>query len=105
MLDEKDLQALQAMMEMVVDVRAEKTEKLIDSKIESRAIQAENLILNEMDRTRSITESKIAAVQKNMDELSQYCRITKLESDNISLLLPMITRLEKEFEEFKQRTA
>jgi hypothetical protein len=90
MLDEKDLQVLQAMMETVVDARAVKTE---------------NLLLDELSRTRSILEKRIETVQKNMDELSQYYRITKLENDNTSLLLQMIHDLRKEVDELKQRIA
>lgn len=124
MLDEKDLQALQVMMKAIVDERAmqtektvnERTEKLIDAsanetrttlteEMDKRFTQSENLILEELDRTRSIVEDKIAAVQKNMDELAQHYRITKLESDNTSLLLQMIAKLDKEVEELKQRIA
>lgn len=90
MLDEKDLQALQTMMETVVNNRAEKTE---------------NLLLDELSRTRSILDKKIDAVQKNMEELSQYYRITKLENDNTSLLLQMINDLRKEVDELKRKIA
>lgn len=86
MLDEKDLQAIAGL-------------------INDRAARTENLILDELSRTRSILEDKIETVKRNMDELSQYYRITKLESDNTSLLLQMIVKLEKDVEELKQRTA
>ena len=86
MLDEKDLKALQAMMESVVDTRVEKTEKLI----EDRTSQAENLLLEEISRTQNLLEKKMEIVQKNLDELSQYHRITKLENENTALLLQMI---------------
>ena len=101
MLDEKDLQALQAMMQTVV----ERTETKLIKEMDKRFKVSENLILGELDRTRNILEDKIEAVRRNMDELSQYYRITKLESDNTSLLLQMITRLDKEIEELKQRIA
>lgn len=97
MLDEKDLQALQAMLE--------KTEINMLTEIDKRFTQSENLILGELDRTRDIMESKIATVQKNIDELAQHYRITKLESDNTSLLLQMIAKLDKEVEELKQSIA
>jgi hypothetical protein len=40
-----------------------------------------------------------------MDGLSLYYRITKLEGDNTTLLLKMITKLEKEVEVLKQKIA
>lgn len=97
MLDEKDLQAIAGLIT--------KSESNVLTEMDKRFKESENLILNELDRTRSIMESKIAAVQKNMDELSQYYRITKLESDNTSLLLQMITKLDKEIEDLKKRIA
>ncbi len=112
MLDEKDLQILQAMMETVVDTRVVQIEKSIDVRvaqteklIDARVAQTENLLLDELSRTRSILEKKIETVQKNTEELSQYYRITKLESDNTSLLLQMINDLRKEFEELRQKIA
>ncbi|HHV11759.1 MAG TPA: hypothetical protein GXX75_15910 [Clostridiales bacterium] len=88
MLDEKDLQMLQGMMERVVNARAVQTEQLIES-----------------SKIRSIQEQRIETVQRNMDELSQYYRITKLESDNTALLLQMITDLKKEVDELKRKIA
>ncbi len=101
MLDEKDLQVLQTMMQTVVDARAVQTENLF----ESRVAQTENLLLDEISRTRNILEKRVEAIQKNMDELSQYYRITKLENDNTSLLLQMIIDLRKDVEELKQKIA
>lgn len=97
MLDEKDLQAIAGLIT--------KSESKILTEIDNKFKESENLILNELDRTRSIMENKIEAVQRNIEELSQYYRITKLESDNTSLLLQMITRLDKEIEELKQKIA
>ncbi len=105
MLDEKDLQAFQVMVKAIVDESANETRTTLTREMDKRFTQSENLILEELDRTRSIMEDKIAAVQKNMDELAQHYRITKLESDNTSLLLQMIAKLDKEVEELKQRIA
>ena len=101
MLDQKDLQAIQAMMETVVDSRVEKTERLI----EDRTSRAENLLLDELSRTQNILEKRIELVQKNLDELSQYHWITKLENDNTTLLLQMINDLKKEVDQLKQEIA
>lgn len=100
MLDQKDLQALQNMMEQVIDTRIAESEK----KMEKVVTQSENLILEELERTRNILEQNINAVQKNVDELNQYYRITKLENDNTSLLLKMTNDLSKRLEEVERRT-
>lgn len=100
MLDQKDLQALQNMMEQVVDTRIAESEK----KMEQVVTQSENLILEELKRTRNILEQNINAVQKNVDELNRYYRITKLENDNTSLLLKMTNDLSKRLEEVERRT-
>ena len=97
MLDEKDLQAIAGLIT--------KSEANILTEIDNRFAQTENLILDEMDRTRNIMEDKIETVKKNVDELSQYYKITKLESDNTSLLLQMINDLKKEVDDLKQRIA
>lgn len=86
MLDEKDLQAIASL----IDSRAEKTEKLL---------------LDEMGRVQTYLEKQILQVQKNLDELQQYYRITKLENDNTALLLRMIETLQKDVEELKKKTA
>ena len=47
---------------------------------------------------------EIDKIQKNLDELSQYYRITNLENDNTALLLKMIDELTKRVEELEKRT-
>ena len=86
MLDQKDLEAIA---------------KLIDA----RAEQTENLLLDEIGRTQTYLEKQITEVKKNMEELSQYYRITKLENDNTTLLLKMIDQLNRRVEELEKRTA
>jgi len=86
MLEQKDLDAIRAIMK----------EEITES---------ENLILEEMERTRKILDDKISQVQKNMDELNNYYKITRLENDNTSLLLKMIDELSRRVEELEKRTA
>ena len=86
MLDEKDLQAIAKL----IDARAEKTE---------------DLLLDEIGRTQSYLEKQISEVKKNIDELNQYYRITRLENDNTTLLLKMIESLQKDVEELKKKAA
>ena len=86
MLDEKDLQAIAEL----IDARAEKTE---------------DLLLDKIGRTQSYLEKQIVEIKKNIDELNQYYRITRLENDNTALLLKMIESLQKDVEEQKKKTA
>lgn len=90
MLEEKDLQAIKSIVEDVVD---------------KRISESENLILKYVDDTRKTLERQIAQVQKNIEELNQYYRITKLENDNTALLLKMVDGLSKRVEELEKKTA
>lgn len=89
MLDQKDLELLQKTMESVVDSRTTDSEKRMEAVIDSR----------------TILENQINAIQKNLDELAQYYRITKLERDNTALLLKMIDELSKRIEVLEKKTA
>lgn len=88
MLEQTDLEVLQKMMETIID---------------KRITESENLILKEMDRVQMNLTNKINEVQKNLDELNQYYRITKLENDNTALLLKMIDALPKRAEELEKK--
>ena len=101
MLEQKELDVLKNMMESVL----EKSEESILSKVDERLANSENLLLEEMERKRSILDTKIERVQKNLDELSQHYRITKLENDNMALLLKMIEGLTRRVEELERKTA
>lgn len=53
-------------------------------------------------------EEQIDTVKKNLDELSQYYEINKLENDNTTLLLKMIDNLSdlsKRITELEKKTA
>ena len=86
MLERKDLEAIAKL----IDVKLEKTERIL---------------LDEIVRTQNILEEKINTVQKNIDELKQYYKITRLESDNTSLLIQMITELQKRVTELESKRA
>lgn len=90
MLEEKDLQAIKSIVEDVID---------------TRLTESENLILKYVDDTRKTLEKQIEQVRKNMEELNQYYRITKLENDNTALLLKMVDGLSKRVEELEKKTA
>ena len=86
MLDEKDLLA-------------------IANLIDSRAKKTETLLLDGIARTQNHLEKKVELVQKNINELNQYHRISKLENENTTLLLQMIQDLKKEVDELKKKIA
>lgn len=44
-------------------------------------------------------------VRKNLEELNQHYRITKLENDNTAMLLKMIDDLSRRIGELEKRTA
>lgn len=89
-MEQKDLEMIKNVMESVVD------ERLTDS---------ENLILVEVGRVRKILEDRMNQLQENTDELNQYCHSAKQERDNTALLLKMIEDLTKRVEELEHKTA
>lgn len=102
MLGQDDIKLLKGMMESVID---ERMPKVIESVIDERLSKTENFMLDEIGRTQVYLENKINKVQKNLEELNQYYRITKLENDNTALLLKMIEELSKRVEELEKKTA
>lgn len=83
MLEEKDLSAIAEIVHL-------------------QAVETENLVLDKMGRTQEYLDKRIGDIQKNLEELQQYYRITKLEKDNTTLLLKMIETLQKDVEKLKQ---
>ncbi|MGC4018676.1 MAG: hypothetical protein QM793_05245 [Muricomes sp.] len=90
MLEQKDLEMIRQVIREEVDVRVTKSE---------------DTLLDEIGRTQTYPEKQILEVKKNIEELNQYYRITKLESDNTTLLLKIIETLQKDVEELKKKTA
>lgn len=66
---------------------------------------SENMILTELDRMQEHLEGKFEVLQKDMDEMKQYYRITRLEEDNTALLLRMVVDLRKDVDKLKEKTA
>jgi len=62
-----------------------------------------NVMLEQKDL--EVFQKMMEEVQKNLDELNQYYRITKLENDNTALLLKMIDELSKRVEILEKKTA
>lgn len=96
MLEQKDLEAIA----QLIDARTTQLSQKLDELKET-----DNLILKEIARVQENLQNKIDRVQKNMEELNQYYRITKLENDNTALLLKMIDELSKRVAELEKKTA
>ena len=131
MLDQKDLELLQNLMQEVVkeseqnilnsvdkkiaasernvistvDKKIAASEQNILSVMDEKLSRSENMILNELDRVQAHLEGDLEKVQKNLEELKQFYRIDKLETDNTSLLLKMYNDMQKEIAEIKTKIA
>lgn len=60
---------------------------------------------DEAIHTGKTTEEYISQIHKNLDVLNQYYKNIKLENDNTSLVLKLISDLYKRVEELEKRTA
>ena len=90
MLEQRDLSALQKMMESVVD---------------TRLAESENLLLEEMDRLQTNLTNRIDKIDVRLDTMQHEINTCKLERESIGLLIKKIDQLEKRIEELEKRTA
>ena len=88
-----------------IDEKITASEERMMQKMDEKLTCSENLILRELDRVQEHLETDVQKVQRNLEELQQYYRITKLENDNTSLLLKMYNDMQKEIEELKAKIA
>ena len=88
-----------------VDKKIAASERKILSVMDEKLSRSENMILNELDRVQAHLEGDLEKVQKNLEELKQFYRIDKLETDNTSLLLKMYNDMQKEIAEIKTKIA
>ncbi|MBD5134912.1 MAG: hypothetical protein HDT39_02955 [Lachnospiraceae bacterium] len=65
MLEEKDIEVLKSIMKTVA------SEESILDKIDEKITKSQNILIDEMERTRSILEKKMDKVQNNLDELEK----------------------------------
>lgn len=86
MLEQKDLEAIA---------------KIVETKVDERVTRSEKFIFDEFGRM----EQKIEDIKKNLEELEQYYKITKLENDNTKILLQLIESLRNDVEELKKKIA
>ena len=87
------------------DKKIAASERKILSVMDEKLSRSENMILNELDRVQAHLEGDLEKVQKNLEELKQFYKIDKLETDNTSLLLKMYNDMQKEIAEIKTKIA
>ena len=80
-------------------------EERITEKFDQKLRETEKGIFEEMDRMRESLEEKIANVDKRVDNLETYYRITKLENDNTSILLKLVEDLQNRVTILKKKIA
>ncbi len=90
MLEQKDLEVLQNMMESVVS---------------TRIAESENLLLEEMDRLQTNLTNRIDRINSRIDSMQHEVNACKLERESIGLLIKKIDQLESRIEELEKRTA
>ncbi|HCT90452.1 MAG TPA: hypothetical protein DF613_03570, partial [Lachnospiraceae bacterium] len=81
------------------------SEQRINKNLDVRIAASESMLLRELDRVHSKLQEKIEDVQKNMDELNQYYRITRLENDCTQIVLQKIEQIDKRLEALEKRSA
>ena len=102
---EEKIEQSEERMKAHVDEKIGQSEERMKVHIGEKVVLSERFLLEEMERMHSSVDAKIDFLQRNISELTQYYKITKLESDNTALLLQMITKLQGEVEELKKKIA
>lgn len=101
MLEKQDIEIIRSIMQESEERIMEK----FDQKLQRAQRETENGLLEEMDRMRESLEEKIANVDKKVDNLETYYRITKLENDNTSILLKIVGDLQERVIVLEKKTA
>ena len=101
MLEKQDIEIIRSIMQESEERIMEK----FDQKLQRALRETEKGLLEEMDRMRESLEEKIANVDKKVDNLETYYRITKLENDNTSILLKIVGDLQERVIVLEKKTA
>lgn len=101
MLKKQDIEIIRSIMQE----SEERIMEIFDQKLQRALRETENGLLEEMDRMRESLEEKIANVDKKVDNLETYYRITKLENDNTSILLKIVGDLQERVIVLEKKTA
>ena len=80
-------------------------QKEFDTKIDEKFTNFENVIVRKLDRIQERMDKRMDDIQRNIDELNQYYRISKMESDKTSVLLQMYIDMQKQIAEIQARIA
>lgn len=88
-----------------VEKKVIESEQNIIQQVDKKIAESENLILKELDKLEIHLEKEVDQVQRNLDEIKQFYRINKLESDNTTLLLQMYNNLEEKIKELESKIA
>lgn len=112
MLDQKDIEMLKGLLdantEKMLEESAQKTEKMFEAsaKQTKKMLDAlEHSLIEEIGRTQITLENQIAELKENVDYLQQYYNITKLENDNTTLLLQIVTEIQERITELEKKIA
>ena len=70
-------------MKAHVEEKIGQSEERMKVHIGEKVVLSERFLLEEMERMHSSVDAKIDFLQRNISELTQYYKITKLESDNL----------------------
>ena len=79
--------------------------KEMNKRLEARVTRCEHNLLTEMDRLYKRTNEKIVAVNERVDKLEEKFNSIRIENSNTALIMQMITALQKDVEEIKERIA
>lgn len=110
MLEKQDLEQIRGLMvEVVTEVVEDRVTSIVEEKVteivEDKVTQSSNMLLEKIDRVQGILQQNIKTVEKNLEELQQYYRITKLENVNSMLLLKLVDELSRRVTELENKTA
>ena len=101
MLEKQDIEIIRS----IIQESEERIMERVGQKLQRPLRETENGLLEEMDRMRESLEEKIANVDKKVDNLETYYRITKLENDNTSILLKIVGDLQERVTVLEKKTA
>ncbi|MBQ4563130.1 MAG: hypothetical protein IJA58_01470 [Lachnospiraceae bacterium] len=84
--------------------RMDRLEKSVDA-LRIQQKKMEENIYDEIGRVQTYLEKKIDAVQKDVDEMKQYYRIERMENAASTTILRIVSDLQKDVAELKQKIA
>lgn len=110
MLEKQDLEQIRGLMvEVVTEVVEDRVTSIVEEKVteivEDKVTQSSYMLLEKIDGVQGILQQNIKTVEKNLEELQQYYRITKLENVNSMLLLKLVDELSRRVTELENKTA